>query len=77
MRKSGIFSNFIIIFGLGVLIGLLFAPRSGDKTRKILAEKVEEGCGSLCTNLTDRIAMLKGRMQEYLDELKEKTEETE
>ncbi|MGM0368282.1 MAG: YtxH domain-containing protein [Actinomycetota bacterium] len=77
MRKSGLFSNFILIFGLGFLLGILFAPRAGDKTRKILAEKFEEGCGSLCTNLTDRVAMLKGRMQEYLNELKEKAEEVE
>lgn len=77
MRKSGFFTNFILIFGLGVIIGILFAPRSGEKTRKILSEKIEKGCGNMCTNLTDKMAMFRGRMQEYLNELKEKTEDIE
>ncbi len=77
MRKSGWFTNFIFIFGLGVLIGILFAPRPGDKTRKILAEKMEERCGNIYTNLADRLAMLRGKIQEYLNDLKEKTEDIE
>ncbi|MGM0366796.1 MAG: YtxH domain-containing protein, partial [Actinomycetota bacterium] len=66
MKKSGILSNLLLVFGLGVLIGILFAPRSGEKTRKMLAEKMEDTCGSTCTNLIDRVAMLKGRINEYM-----------
>jgi len=75
MNKSGILSNLLLVFGLGVLIGILFAPRSGEKTRKILAEKMENTCGCACTSLIDRLAMLKGRISEYMDELKEKVED--
>jgi gas vesicle protein len=29
--------------GIGALVGILFAPKSGEETREYLAQKVEEG----------------------------------
>jgi gas vesicle protein len=36
-------SSFIVGMGVGAAVALLFAPRSGDETREILSDKVEEG----------------------------------
>src|SRR5579859_435414 len=41
-QNSGI-SFFIVGLGVGVAVGLLIAPRSGEETRKILRSKAEEG----------------------------------
>lgn len=34
---------FIVGMGIGVAVGLLVAPRSGEETRRILREKADEG----------------------------------
>jgi gas vesicle protein len=36
-------SYFLIGLGIGSLIGVLFAPRSGEETRDYLASKADEG----------------------------------
>jgi len=36
-------SFFLIGLGIGSLIGVLFAPRSGEETRDYLASKADEG----------------------------------
>jgi gas vesicle protein len=36
-------SSFIVGIGVGATAALLLAPRSGDETREILTDKVEEG----------------------------------
>jgi len=36
-------SYFLVGLGIGALIGILFAPRSGEDTRDYLAQKAEEG----------------------------------
>ena len=36
-------SSFIVGIGVGAGVALLLAPRSGDETREILTDKVEEG----------------------------------
>jgi gas vesicle protein len=42
MDKNGL-SSFLLGLGVGVGIGMLFAPQSGEQTRKILKEKAGEG----------------------------------
>ena len=37
------FVYFLTGLGIGALIGILFAPQSGEKTRELIAEKAEEG----------------------------------
>ncbi len=36
-------SYFLVGLGIGSLIGILFAPRSGEETREYLTQKAEEG----------------------------------
>jgi gas vesicle protein len=34
---------FLVGMGIGALVGLLFAPKSGEETRKFLSDKADEG----------------------------------
>lgn len=34
---------FLVGLGVGALVGILFAPRSGDETREFLSKKADEG----------------------------------
>jgi gas vesicle protein len=36
-------SYFIVGLGIGTLVGILFAPKSGDETREYLSSKADEG----------------------------------
>ena len=36
-------SYFIVGLGIGALVGILFAPKSGDETRELLSKKATEG----------------------------------
>ena len=36
-------SYFMVGLGVGALLGILFAPRSGEETREYLANKADEG----------------------------------
>ena len=36
-------TNFLLGFGLGLTVGVLFAPKSGDKTREYLGTRASEG----------------------------------
>ena len=42
-RDSHTLSFFLLGLGLGAVAGLLLAPQSGEETRKLVAEKAEEG----------------------------------
>jgi gas vesicle protein len=41
-QSSGM-SYFVVGLGIGVAVGMLLAPRSGEETRQILREKADEG----------------------------------
>ena len=42
MDKNG-FSSFLIGLGVGVAVGILFAPKSGEETREMIKNKAGEG----------------------------------
>ncbi len=42
-NTSSKFSYFLVGLGLGALVGLLFAPKSGEETREYLLDKASEG----------------------------------
>ena len=42
MDKNGL-SSFLLGLGVGVAIGMLFAPKSGSETRKLIKNKAGEG----------------------------------
>ena len=77
MKNSDIFGYTLLIFGLGVLTGILIAPRKGEETRKILREQMEECCGKTCEFITEKAAQVKKQAQKYAEELKKGMEETE
>jgi gas vesicle protein len=41
MDRNG-FANFLLGLGVGIGIGMLFAPKSGDETRRMIREKAGE-----------------------------------
>ncbi|HEY3458174.1 MAG TPA: YtxH domain-containing protein, partial [Bryobacteraceae bacterium] len=41
-EKSG-FGYFLLGLGIGVAAGMLWAPRSGEETRQLLADRAGEG----------------------------------
>jgi gas vesicle protein len=43
MEDDNKFSYFFLGLGLGVAVGLLFAPKSGSETRDLLLTKADEG----------------------------------
>jgi len=42
MDRNGL-SSFLLGLGVGVAIGMLFAPKSGEETREIIKTKANEG----------------------------------
>ncbi|MBA7509898.1 hypothetical protein ES705_01871 [subsurface metagenome] len=76
MKNSDIFGYTLLIFGLGILTGILIAPRKGEETRKILREQMEECCGKTCEFITEKAAQVKKQAQKYAEELKKNMEET-
>ncbi|MDQ2843594.1 MAG: YtxH domain-containing protein [Acidobacteriota bacterium] len=47
MEEKNGFGYFLLGLGIGVAAGLLWAPRSGDETRALLADKAGEGADYL------------------------------
>lgn len=43
MEDSSRLSYFFLGMGIGVAVGILFAPKSGEETRKYLRERADEG----------------------------------
>ena len=37
------FVYFLMGLGIGALVGILFAPQAGEKTRELIADKADEG----------------------------------
>jgi gas vesicle protein len=45
MEDDNKLSFFFLGLGLGVAVGVLFAPKSGSETREFIRDKAEEGVG--------------------------------
>ncbi len=59
-EKSG-FGYFLLGLGIGVAAGLLWAPRSGEETRALLADKAGEGADYLKSRAQDGTEYVKHR----------------
>ncbi|MGA3241724.1 MAG: YtxH domain-containing protein [Bryobacteraceae bacterium] len=66
MDKNGL-SSFLLGLGVGVAIGMLFAPKSGEETREIIKNKTGEGTDYL----KQRGAGLKQTAAEWVDKGKD------
>jgi len=75
MKSSNVFGCTLLIFGLGVLAGILIAPRKGEETRKILREQMEECCGKTCGFITEKTAEVRKQTEKYTKTLKKNMEE--
>src|SRR2546428_10699483 len=67
-------SYLIVGLGLGVLVGILFAPKSGEETREFLAEKADEGrkyAQRKARELKERAEDLVGKSKEVATRQKE------
>ncbi len=62
-ERSG-FGYFLLGLGIGVAAGILWAPRAGEETRQILADKAGEGAD-----------YLKARTQEGTDYVKQRADD--
>jgi gas vesicle protein len=65
---------FLVGLGIGSLIGVLFAPKSGEETRKYLAKKASEGnefARKQARELRDRAEDAVGRGKETIVQTKE------
>jgi gas vesicle protein len=52
MDKNG-FSSFLLGLGVGLGIGMLFAPKAGAETRQLIKDKTDEGADFLKQRGTD------------------------
>ena len=41
--SDGKFGCFLVGVGMGIVIGILYAPRAGEETRELLTHKADEG----------------------------------
>ncbi|PIU29354.1 MAG: hypothetical protein COT09_01270 [Candidatus Hydromicrobium americanum] len=75
MKSSNAFGGTLLIFGLGILTGILIAPRKGEETRKILREQMEECCSKTCGFITEKTAEVRKQAEKYAKTLKKNMEE--
>jgi gas vesicle protein len=66
MDKNGL-SSFLMGLGVGVAIGMLFAPKSGEETRNLIKSKAGEGTDYL----KQRSSELRQNANEWVDKGKE------
>jgi gas vesicle protein len=52
MKSDGL-ANFLLGLGVGIGLGVLFAPRSGEETRNYLRERADEGADYLKRHTED------------------------
>ncbi len=62
-ERSG-FGYFLLGLGIGVAAGILWAPRAGDETRQLIADKAGEGAD-----------FLKNRAQEGTEYVRQRTDD--
>ena len=81
MQDDNKFSYFFLGLGLGVAVGLLFAPKSGQETRQLLASKAGEGkdylkrqSGSLKETANDAIERGRSALARQRDQLNQAVE---
>ena len=68
MADDNKLSYFFLGLGLGVAVGVLFAPQSGEETRRLLKDKAEEGA--------DYVRRRSGELRESATETLERGKQT-
>jgi gas vesicle protein len=62
-ERSG-FGYFLLGLGIGVAAGILWAPRSGEETRQLLADRAGDGADYIRNRAQDGTEYLKSRTDE-------------
>lgn len=82
MSSKNVFMGFLAGAATGALIGVLYAPDKGEKTRKKIkknstryAEDMKEGVNDFMEEIKERFDGLKADVNETAKETKEKVEE--
>ena len=70
MKDSDVFGYSLILFGIGIIVGVLIAPRKGEETRKILRKHMKEYCGDPCEFITEKAVQTGKKAQEYIEGLR-------
>ena len=74
MAQDNNLSYFFLGLGLGVAVGVLFAPQSGEETRRLLRDKADEGADYVrrrSTELRDTAAETLERGKQTIQRKKE------
>jgi gas vesicle protein len=66
MKSDGL-ANFLLGLGVGIGLGVLFAPRSGEETRSYIKNKADEGADYLKRQTEDLRADLKAKADHLAD----------
>ena len=71
MSAERFFAGFIVGGALGALTGLLLAPSSGEKTRKMISKKTSE----VKSKAEDSLHDIQSRTETIVDEIQQKGDE--
>ncbi len=74
MNNSNIFGYTLFVFGLGIVAGLLIAPRSGEKTRELIKEQMQKCCSKTCGLIMEKSAEIKKQAEKYEEILRDMEE---
>ncbi len=77
MKKGDVFGFILLALGVGVAAGILLAPKSGKETRRDMSEKFEKGFEEACDFMTYESGRIKSKVNETIDNFKEKFDEKE
>lgn len=73
-ERSG-FGYFLLGLGIGVAAGILWAPRAGEETRQLIADKAGEGADYLKARASEGSDYLRARAQEGTEYVKQRTDD--
>ena len=73
-EKSGL-GYFLLGLGIGVAAGVLWAPRAGEETRQILADKAGESADYLKSRTDEGREYVRQRAQEGQEYIRQRTED--
>jgi gas vesicle protein len=77
MKKGDVLGFIFLALGVGVAAGILLAPKSGKEIRRELSEKFEKGFEEACDFMTYESGRIKNKVNETVDNLRNRFEENQ
>jgi gas vesicle protein len=75
MEEKGGLGYFLLGLGIGVAAGILWAPRSGEETRQIIADKAGDSADYLKNRTSEGRDYVRQRAEEGKDFIRQRTED--